>query len=226
MEVIKKTIRFFKRAIQLLLFFIVGYLLFAAVLSFIGTHPQKFDCQQVKHVFISTNGVHLDIVFPKKWLDKEFLEQLNLNEGTEFVSFGWGNKEFYLNTPEWKDLKLRTAINSAFFNCETAVHLTMYRSRQNGWIEVKLCESQFEKLTSYLEETFQKNTFGELVEIEGAGYSVHDKFFEATGNYNLFHTSNEWVNQGLKKADVKTSIWSPFDYGVLYHVKLKRNHQD
>ena len=50
------------------------------------------------------------------------------------------------------------------------------------------------------------------------GYNSYDSFFEAKGSFSFYRTCNIWVNKALKVIGVKTSIWSPFDFGVLHHL--------
>jgi hypothetical protein len=78
------------------------------------THPPKQDCVTDREIYITTNGVHLDIVLPVENVEPEFLSRLEILPGTKYVSFGWGDKEFYINTPQWKDLTLKTAFKALF----------------------------------------------------------------------------------------------------------------
>jgi hypothetical protein len=49
-----------------------------------------------------------------------------------YLAFGWGDKGFYLNTPEWADLKVSTALNAAFGLSSSAIHSTFYKKlREN-----------------------------------------------------------------------------------------------
>jgi len=38
------------------------------------------------------------------------------------------------------------------------------------------------------------------------------------GSFSCFKTCNTWTNQTLKKAEIKTAIWTPFDSGILKHL--------
>ena len=42
----------------------------------------------------------------------------------EYLAFGWGDKGFYLDTPEWSDLKASTAFKAAFALGNSAMHTT------------------------------------------------------------------------------------------------------
>lgn len=82
---------------------------------------------------------------------------------------------------------------------------------------------QLEQLIYFIEQSFETDDEMKLIEIVGKGYSNRDYFYEGVGSYNCIKTCNQWVNQGLKAAEIKTSIWSPFDSGVLYQVNKMSN---
>lgn len=190
----------------------------AAVLSIIPTSPAPETCQEKEEVFITTNGIHLAIILPTGLINERFRTELGTPSTTKFISFGWGDKEFYLNTPEWGDLKLRTAVKALFAKSETALHVTNYSGPRSSWRSVEVCPSQVENLNQFIRNSFRKNADSMLAEIEGAGYGENDKFYEAVGSYTCIYTCNNWVNEGLKRSKIKTSLWSPFDHGVLYHL--------
>jgi len=196
-----------------------GYLLMAIILSIVSTHPKTLDCSKDKEIYVATNGVHLEVIIQKKDLDTTQVQALQIGPQTNFVSFGWGDRAFYINTPDWGDLKLTTAINALFLNSKSTIHVTNYSQKKEDWVSVPVCEEQITLLTAYIDNEFATNDENELLEIKASGYTVNDTFYEANGSYNCIQTCNTWVNVGLKRAHIKTSIWSPFDKGVLYQLK-------
>ncbi|MDA0196815.1 MAG: DUF2459 domain-containing protein [Bacteroidetes bacterium] len=199
----------------------IGYFLIAIILSIMSTTPDNLDCVPEKEVFIATNGVHLDIIVPRKILTRGLQQELEISESVEYLSFGWGDRAFYLETPTWNDLKLSTAVKAIFLNRETAIHLVSYYKKYDHWISIQMCEMQIALLFNYLDRSFKRDGEYRLIEIRDSGYAKYDKFYEANGNFSCLQTCNNWVNEGLKEAKIKTSIWSPFDYGVLYQVGKK-----
>ena len=43
-----------------------------------------------------------------------------------YISIGWGDKGFYLDTPTWAELKLSTALIAGFGLGNAALHITYY----------------------------------------------------------------------------------------------------
>lgn len=201
------------------LVFVLNYLFFAWFLSRLTTTPKEYDCNKPHTVYASSNGVHMDLIFHKSLLDKDFLDQLQDLKNTNYVAIGWGDKGFYLYTPSWAELKLSTAIAAGFLPSKTLMHLTHYTYKNPDWKSVNLCTEQLDAMKKFVYASFKCDPRGEIQILEGAGYRDNDFFYEAKGNYTCLYTCNIWVNQALKKADVPTAIWSPFDKGILRHLK-------
>lgn len=194
------------------------YLAAALVLSLIPTHPSPSSCSSTIPIYITSNGIHLDIILPASHIKQPLRAHLQTPQGTRFVSFGWGDKAFYIQTPEWSDLTFPVAFRAVFLKSETAMHVTFYQHSFSSWHKLELCPEQLEELNRYIENSFQQTPDGKIKKMAFEGYSKNDVFFEAKGSFSLFNTCNVWTNRGLKKSGVKTSLWSPFDFGVLYHL--------
>jgi len=213
--------RFLLRTLTGLLIVVFLYVAAALVLSFLGAGGKQTHCEERREVFLSSNGIHLDLVFPREYLPEGFVERLETPPAVRYLAFGWGDLEFYLQTPTWEDLRARVVFGSLFLRGQAALHLT-YRYRQwDSWVPLYLCPHQFQRLVHYVEATFEQDARSQLREVAGAGYTAHDRFFKARGNFSPIHTCNQWVNRGLKQAGVRSSVWSPFVYGVLYHVRMQ-----
>ena len=83
---------------------------------------------------------------------------------------------------------------------------------------MELCPSQLNDLMAYINASFKKDNLNRKKIIPQKGYSRYDEFYEGVGSYSIFKTCNIWVNKALKKAEVKTALWSPFDKGILFHI--------
>ena len=106
-----------------------------------------------------------------------------------------------------------------FWESETAMHITKYQNVHGDWLNVPICLQQLDLLINYLANSFQSDDQDRFIEIKDSGYTTYDTFYEANGNYNCIQTCNHWVNKALKSVKIKTSVWSPFDRGVLYQLE-------
>ncbi len=196
----------------------LSYLFLTLLLGLISTRAKVETCRQRQSVFVTTNGQHLFLILTPAQLDPAFWSELNVPANVRHVAFGWGERAFYLNTPTWGDLRLGVALHALFLPSASAMHV-FYPRRGADWIELTLCPGQLEAMVTFIGESFDRNEAGKLLPIPSPMYPPDQRFYEARGTYWLGYTCNNWVNTALKRAGVSTAVWSPFDRGVLYHLK-------
>jgi uncharacterized protein (TIGR02117 family) len=204
--------------------FVVVYLLAVFLLYRIpvNRHPKQGGTIPV---YILTNGVHTDIVVPLKNNIKDWTEELKFSQTeandtlAQYAAFGWGDKGFYLYTPEWSDLKASTAFKAAFYLSTSAMHTTFYRNMKEGTDckKILVTPDDYRALVKYIEDSFNPGADGNVQWISGYSYGNHDAFYEAKGRYSLFYTCNTWANSALKAANQRAALWTPYDKGIFYH---------
>ncbi|MEM9258457.1 MAG: TIGR02117 family protein [Bacteroidota bacterium] len=208
-----------KRCLLFVVGFIVLYVAFSFLLSYIPVGGKATKGAKDRTLYVHSNGVHLDFILPLELVPTSLRDQLSVAAGTQLLAFGWGDKGFYLDTPTWAELKASTAIKAMFLPSPTAMHVTEYRRVNESWSKVALTQVQWTDLVKYLEAGFKLDKAGRITEIVGKGYTPYDRFYEANGNYSCFKTCNTWVNTGMKRIGVKTAVWTPMDKGVLRYLE-------
>jgi uncharacterized protein (TIGR02117 family) len=202
----------------------VGTLLFLLVsFTALSSADQEIKNTEGIEVFVVSNGVHTDLVLPVKNDQKDwrglFSEELFKVENQSYssIAFGWGNKDFYINTPTWGDLTVSTAVKAGLGLGSSAMHVRYMRSdpkTSDKCVSLHMTRTQYAALVKYIEQSFCLNG-NCAIKIDHPGYGDHDLFFEAQGKYTLFRTCNVWTNNALKKAGIKTAIWTPFADGLI-----------
>ncbi len=211
MKIIKKVLK----GICYVLLIPFIYILVSLILSEITLNGNIDKEPKQNIIYLNTNGVHLDIILPIKSLNDSFLLGIKHLPAENYLSFGWGDQNFYLNTPTWGDLTFKNAFGALFLNSESLIHVTRYEKRQNDWIVVALNDSELERLNTYILKTF-KTTDGEnKIHLKNQGYNQTDDFYKANGSYSCFKTCNSWVNTGFKQSGLKACLWTPFDFGLM-----------
>jgi len=211
MRVVKKALKW---VLWSLLIPII-YLIVSMILTAITIDRKTNDIKSNKVIYLSTNGIHLDIVISKKDLDSMLLSELKYFSNENYISFGWGDENFYINTPTWSDLTFNNACKAMFLKSSTLLHVTRYKQKQTDWIEIQINEEELEKLNAYLQNTFKTNENGIKILLENQGYSSTDDFYKSEGSYSCFKTCNSWVNNGFRESGLKSCLWTPFDFGLM-----------
>ncbi len=222
----KKTVLILLKTIGAIIGLVAIYVVFALLIPYIEipkktvTEPENID------IYLLTNGVHSDLVVPVKSAEFDWSKEIpfenTLSKRTDFkyLSIGWGDKGFYLDTPTWTELKVSTALKAAFWLGESAMHCTFYDEIKVGkdCKKITLTKPQYQELIAFIREKFDRDQNGKPILIKtDAVYGKDDAFYEAKGSYNFTETCNTWTNDGLKVAGQKAALWTATDRGIFQH---------
>ena len=227
MKPLRKILRLLLKFLLGILAFFVLYIIVALVLPRFSVNSEDKNPTEDVAIYIKSNGVHTDIVVPikteyKDWSEKIKFDHIASKDATmQFIGFGWGDKGFYLNTPEWSDLKFSTAFNAAFYLGTSAMHATFFKQLKENedCIKINISKEEYAKLIKYIEDSFQYDADGNPILIHATTYGQNDSFYEAKRKYSLFYTCNTWANNALKSADQKAAVWTPSDTGIFCHYR-------
>lgn len=199
----------------------LAYLLAALAGALIPANPGWRPPRQGISVFVHTNGVHTSIVLPaaaagidwRPLIRAEHLPRPDL--AGDYLAIGWGQREFYLKTPTWADLRPGVALRALFGRGGTLLHVEHLRQPPTGCDSrhILVTPDQYRRLTRYILNSFHRLPDGRAVPVRGR-FAV-ESYYEARGSYDLFRTSNEWTGAALRTAGIRVGIWTPFAQSVL-----------
>lgn len=169
-------------------------------------------------IFVESNGVHTGIVVPKVAAGVDWRGVARAGDlrdprfaAYDHLAFGWGEKTFYLETPTWADVKLRTVLAAATGSDATLMHVDHVPApRATPEIRrVLVTPDEYRRLAAFIAATFRPG---------GAhypGYGGYDAFYDATGRYSALRTCNNWTGEALRHAGIRIGAWTPFPVTVL-----------
>ena len=220
---IVRVIKFFAKGLMVFLLLLLLYFVAALISSAI---PVNTDWQPGGDItiYLRTNGVHTDFVFPvesevidwEKMIDPS--HTLSKRANYDHISFGWGDLEFYQNTPQWSDLTFETGMQAVFLPTPSAMHVEFGPAPRfdQPTVPLEISKKEYKTLVDYVVWSFQKDFSGNVKPVSGLHYNKNDAFFYAKRSLNSFYTCNTWVNNGLKEAGLPACLWTPFDEGIFY----------
>ena len=202
-----------------------------AVLGAIPVNGDFAPAQNGIELCVRSNGVHSDFVLPAQsgaidWRTQHPAAHFPRMPGAyDRIAFGWGDREFYLETPTWADLRVSTALVALSGLGRAALHVEYLERRPTGERAVctRLTEAQHRALVDYIQSTFERDAEGRVLHIEAPGYGSADAFYEAHGAFSLFVTCNEWVRSGLSASGVRAPAWAPFDGALLRQLRAAQS---
>lgn len=197
------------------------YVLAALVLSRISPRKKEEESTRDHQIFLHNTGVHIDVVLPSALIPQDLLQQLRIHESVAYIAFGWGDRGFFLETPTWAELKPSVAARAMLVKSPTVMHITDYQQLGSDWAKVPMRAEQFSIILQYLRAGFQLDEQGRPKEIVDKGYTPDDRFFEATGHYHALVTCNVWVNRGLRRAGLRTALWTPHAKGIMRYFPVQ-----
>ncbi len=191
--------------------------------------PTPPECGGVT-VYLRTNGVHADLVVPAAapfdWRD-EFppaqvvdLTRVAVPEALHWIAFGWGDRDFYVRTRTWHDLRAGAVAIALLGLGSGAMHVEYLARPLDYRVQrIDLHPDQYRALVETLRTGFRRDGKGKPRRIDEPGYFATDAFFEGTGRYTPWLTCNEWIRRALAAAGVRTAVWAPFDVALFWHLR-------
>jgi uncharacterized protein (TIGR02117 family) len=172
-------------------------------------------------VYVSDNGIHTSLILPMETAQKNWRLRLPASDlrakDTQFdwVMFGWGDRDFFLGTPTWADLRPATALSAFIGSGKTVIHVDHLRAPKDleSVYPIRLTQGEYTKLIQSIDAQFADGLNPAI-----PGYGKYDAFYAAQGRYSLANTCNVWTGNRLTDAGVKMGIWTPFAEGVIWQL--------
>lgn len=168
-------------------------------------------------ILLVSSPIHADVVLP---IETETFNWRELfpddcfsgdTTGATHVAIGWGDKEFFIDTPTWADLRVSTTAKAILWPSDCCVHVSYTKAefRREGSRSVKISVAQYARLVEHVQASLTQETDGSIVQIADFAYGSHDAFFEAHGLYHCFNTCNCWVGNAMRAAGIRTGWFTP-----------------
>jgi uncharacterized protein (TIGR02117 family) len=171
-------------------------------------------------LYLLSNDVHVGIVLPLKndvvdW--SQFFDLSEFQNSDEWFQLGWGDKTFYFEVPEWRDLTLIRALDALLIPGEPVIHVDFLgpHPRLMGAIPFKVSRDRYRSLAIEIRKRFKKKDHRPIL-IPEKSYGTKDNFYLAHGAYSLLRTCNNWTADLLGSQNLLRPLWSPTKYGLQF----------
>ena len=165
-------------------------------------------------IWVATNGVHTGLILPTRTAAHDWSPLVQPEHIADpryagrYLWFGWGDREFYLNTPTWADVSPRTIASAAIGSDRTLMHVDHLIAPWSDARPVRLSQAEYARLVRAI-----RGSFGGVEPIRG--YDVADVFYPGRGRYDAIRTCNWWTGRMLAAAGVRVGAWTPFSATVM-----------
>jgi len=210
-------IRILKRLVLATVAICAAYLIAGFVGSAIPANGGWRQAEAGVRIYVIDNGIHTDLVLPMfaeadGWSNLVRPEHFSdpASAVATHLAFGWGDRDFYLNTPTWWDVNPLRIGKALAGGGPTVVHVERMAEPRagNGVRALMLRPDEYRRLVGFIRASFAGGA-------PVRGYGGADVFYAATGRYSAINTCNEWAGRALRTAGVRMGAWTPFTWGVM-----------
>ena len=213
--------RLLKRVALIVLALPALYLMAALVGSLVPVNRGWTEPGEGVTIYLADNGIHADLVLPVRAAGLDWEAVLSRSDvtaappGAQWIAFGAGERQVYLETPTWWDLTLPTALR-ALTSGERVMHVQWVADPTYGARQIRLRPEEYRRLWASVRSEFRD---GRAQLIPHKGYGNSDAFYLGYGKASAIQTCNQWVADRLRVAGVETSLWTPFVNGLVWRYR-------
>lgn len=176
-------------------------------------------------IMVGTNDVHTELIMPLVTPEKDWRAEFPVTElavpdrGFTHIAISWGEKDVFLNTPTWWDLRPATVLRIIGIGGDGLLHVSWYvrPAPADDFRPLRLTSGQYQRLVAAIDRSLPRGQ-----RVRYSGYGPEDVFYDAPGHYTASNTCNQWTSNMLAEAGVKTGWWTPFAGGVMKWVPEPR----
>ncbi len=216
-----------------------GYFLAALVGSLWPTNRNWTQVAQGTTIYLHDNGIHTSLILPRGHPDLDpgmlFVDFADRAPDTSsqpnflhpgfpgsprqypFLAVGWGDREFFLNTPGWADVRPSTAMTAIFGSGATLIHVDRLAGIPPGEVrKLTLRRAEYQAILTFVSSQLAQDHAAR--HIVRPGYGADDRFYATDSRYAYsgVFTCNNWIATGLAQAGVRIGRWTPFSGGVMW----------
>ena len=173
-------------------------------------------------IWVESNGIHTGFVLPKvaagagwriDWRDLARPGDLADPRYARFdhIAIGWGEKAFFLDTPDWAHVRPGVLLAAAIGSDATLLHVEHIPAPtrpSDDERRIVLRPEEYRRLAAFIRASARPGRRSYH------GYDRDDAFYDARGHYSAASTCNAWTGDALAAAGVRVGWWTPFPITV------------
>ncbi len=217
----------------------MAYCLAALFGSLWPVNAQWEQAGQGEVIYLHDNGIHTSIIVPRSSVLGDpgnfFADLWDMAPGADgqptrirrgfpgsavtfpLLAIGWGDRDFFLDTPSWSEVRPTTALTAAFGSGYTLIHVDQLTGFPPGDLrKLILTKKEYGDLLAFVVLQMEGGFAGQPTAL--LGYGPDDRFYATRGQYrySALFTCNNWAAEGLKKAGVRVGAWTPISDGMMW----------
>ncbi|MEQ7873825.1 TIGR02117 family protein [Sphingomonas sp. ASV193] len=195
------------------------YLLPAIVAALLPANRSWAETPGGVTLFVADNGIHTDLVLPVRAAGIDWTRAFDPADAPRappapaYVAIGMGEKEVYLDTPRWRDIRLST-IWHALAGGDRTMHVEWLAAPWAASRTLTVSPDEYRRLAAAIRADIARDRAGRPILIDHPGYFGDDRFYAGLGRASALVTCNQWTASRLRLAGIRAPRWAPFPFGV------------
>lgn len=154
-----------------------------------------------KTIYLVSHGWHAGIVVKRADIPAGIWPQHNDFPDAEYLEVGWGDKDYYMTPSPHMGITLKAGL----LPTASVLHIVGFNGSVTRYfahsevIRVELSEVGFQRLCSYLENSYALDQAGRSQTLAPSLYGA-GQFYLSRESYHAFNTCNVWTARGLREA--------------------------
>lgn len=187
------------------------------------------DTAKTRRVALLSGPIHYDILLPLTpdiRADFDFAADAGVpvrDLYSQWLIVGWGAEQFYTATGGPRRLTPAT-LWRAVTGDAAVMHLATGGEiiDPTGIHFLDLTEAQYAALVTRILRSFKFDAKGDPIPLDYAGFTPDDRFFAATGRFDILRTCNVWIGDTLRAAGLPFGRWTPLPQSIRLSVWQNR----
>jgi uncharacterized protein (TIGR02117 family) len=175
------------------------YLAIAAIASRIPVNDDWREPDGGITIFVQTNGAHTGV----DWRNRIHPgDAPGWSTTPRWLAFGWGDRDFYLNTPTWAEFSLLRGLRAVTGQGSTLVHVDLLEDVRPGETirPLRLTPEEYRRRAAFIDANFADRR--DVI----CGYGQDDVFYGARGHYSAFRTCNVWTDSAARRRSSNGAV--------------------
>lgn len=154
-----------------------------------------------KTIYLVRHGWHAGIVVKRADIPAGIWPQHHDFPDADYLEVGWGDRDYYMTPSPHLGITLKAGLVPT----ASVLHIVGFSGSVKRYfpgsevIRIELSEIGFERLCSYLENSYALDEAGRSQTLGPSLYGA-GRFYLSRENYHAFNTCNVWTARGLREA--------------------------
>lgn len=156
-----------------------------------------------RSIYIAKISWHVGLLIKINNDSVTIIDGLSNFKNFNYADIGWGDEDFYKSN---SDFDFYLAAKAIFLPSSSVLRIQGYnnsleeiKQRRDYVIEIRLKNSQFNDLCTFINKSFSKDDNNNL-SLSEERYGGIIKFYNSVKKYHLGYTCNTWIADALKSA--------------------------